>query len=82
MLEGKTLSITDPDDGLLANDYDPEGTSLTIGSLFSSWVSNMSNNRTSRICSDGTFAYQHQGQGLVGKIHSHMKLQTVMDSLQ
>ena len=63
VLEGKTLSITDPAEGLLANDYDPEGTSLSIkqksfplAGLVTCPITGLPG-----ICSDGTFAYQHQG---------------------
>ena len=63
VLEGKTLSITDPDDGLLANDYDPEGTSLTIKqkSFPLAGLVTCPTTGLPGICSDGTFAYQHQG---------------------
>ena len=61
--EGGELIISDSLQGLLVNDYDPEGTKLTIkqfGVPLSGIVSCPTTGLPG-ICPDGTFSYKHQG---------------------
>ena len=60
---GEILIIDDPNLGVLANDYDPEGTSLTLEVLSGPQLGGLScpKENKSGLCSDGTFKYTHFG---------------------
>ena len=61
VLEDGTLSITDPLIGVLANDVDPEGSTLTIVETYGTIEGFISCNGLFGLCPDGTFEFKHAG---------------------